>query len=94
MFAVAVLACYRATLLVVADEITAPPRDWLIARVGEDSRPAYLLSCPWCSSAYLAPLVLASALWWSDGWGWWLAAGSLAASAVTGFLASYASPNN
>lgn len=53
---------------------------------------SYLLQCSWCASMWIAPLAVASALAWGDGWGWWLAAGTLAASAVTGFLASYASP--
>lgn len=86
---VAALACYRATLLVTADEITRPWRERVTERAG---RLAYLVDCPWCVSMYLAPVAVASALAWGDGWGWWLAAGSLAASAITGALASYASP--
>lgn len=94
VFVVAALATYRATLLVTADELTRPPREWAIAKVGEESRWAHLIECPWCVSCWLAGPVVASALWWSDGWGWWLVAGGLAASATTGFLASYASPNS
>lgn len=89
---VAALACYRATLLVTADEITRPWRDRALEQLGDDSRLGYLIGCPWCASMYVAPAVVGSALAWGDGWGWWLAAGSLAASAVTGALASYASP--
>ena len=87
---VAVLAVYRLTMLVTADEITRPLRDRLV--VAAPGRFDYLLECPWCASIYVAPPVMASAYWWSDGWGWWLTAGSLAASAVTGIIASYASP--
>lgn len=86
---VAALALYRATLLVTADEVTRPWREGITEKAG---RLAYLVECPWCTSMWLAPAVVGSALAWGDGWGWWLAAGSLAASAVTGFLASYASP--
>lgn len=91
---VAALACYRITLLVVADEITAPARQrartWL-EHAGRD-RLGYALTCPWCASVWLAPLVVGSAIAWGDGWGWWLAAGSLAASAVVGALATVARP--
>ena len=89
---VAVLACYRLSLLVTADEIARPWRDRALEKLGDDSRLGYLIDCPWCASVWLAPPIVASALAWADGWGWWLAAGSLAASAVTGALASYASP--
>lgn len=84
---VTALAVYRLTLLVTADAITGPLRGRL-----PEGRLAELLGCPWCSSVWLAPPVVASGLWWSTGWGWWLVMGSLAASAVAGFLASYASP--
>jgi hypothetical protein len=87
------LACYRLTLLTVADEITAPPRERLLRRLGSEHRISYLITCPWCTSMYIAPVVVGSGLAWSNGWGWQLAAGSLAASAATGFLAAYASPD-
>ena len=91
---VAMLAAYRLTLLVVADEVTRPWRERLVDRLGEDTRPAYLLTCPWCSGMYVAPVAVASAMAWGDGWGWWLAAGSLAASGFVGALATYAAPND
>lgn len=52
----------------------------------------YLLTCPWCASVWLAGPAVASGLAWSTGWGWQLAAGALAVSGVTGFLARYAAP--
>lgn len=58
-----------------------------------DSKLATLITCPWCASMWLAGPVVASAIWWGDGRGWLLAAGTLAASAVTGFLATFASPD-
>lgn len=83
---VAALATYRLTLLVTADAITAPARErtwgWL----------AELTHCHWCASVWLAPAMVASALWWSNGWGWWLACGSLSVSAVTGVLGTFARP--
>lgn len=90
VFLVASLAAYRVTMLVTADEITRPTREALTARV--PARVGYLLDCPWCASVWVCPPVVGSAYWWGDGWGWWVTAGGLAASAVTGVLASHASP--
>ena len=85
-------ATMRLTLLVVADHVTQPIRDRIEARWTSDEV-AYLLACPWCASVYIAPFVVASGLAWSDGWGWQLAAGSLTASVVTGWLSSFAAPS-
>ncbi|HEY8548013.1 MAG TPA: hypothetical protein VIL36_23305 [Acidimicrobiales bacterium] len=77
------------------DLVTAHVRDQNALEAESDSlraRAAYLIGCEWCASTWIAPLVVASALAWGDGWGWQLAAGSLAASAVTGAIASYARP--
>lgn len=88
----AVLAVYRATLLVVADEITRRPRDWLLRRLGVDHAVSYLITCPWCSSLHLSILVVWTGLLWSETTWWQLGAGALAASGVTGILANIASP--
>lgn len=48
---VAALAVYRLTRLVVADELTAPLRDRVVGRGG---RLAYLVTCPWCISVWIA----------------------------------------
>lgn len=57
-----------------------------------ESKLAYLITCPYCASVWVAFPVVASAIWWGNGWGWLWAAGSLAASGVASFLAEYASP--
>ena len=92
----AALACYRATLLICADEILEEPRyrlgTWLDGR--RHHKLADLLVCPWCVSVWLAPAAVGSGLAWADGWGWQLAAGALAASALTGALATFASPQS
>lgn len=91
---VAGLACYRVVMLVTADEVSAPWRQHLQGWLHASGRPrlAAALECPWCVSVWVAPPVVGSALWWSAGWGWWLVAGSLACSGVTGLLASVARP--
>lgn len=86
----AILAVYRLTLLVVADEITAPIRDRLVERVPD--RVGLLLTCPWCMSVWLSVPVAWTA-YEHGGSGWFLVpALALSASAVTGFLAEFAAP--
>lgn len=85
-------AIWRLTFLVTADEITRPARNGLAEWIDTDWF-SYWISCSWCVPPWIAPPVVASGLAWSSGWGWQLAAGSLAASAVTGFLSSFASPD-
>ncbi len=52
------LATYRLTRLVGQDYITNDVRRWAQKRAPE--RIAYLLSCPWCISVWLAPLIVAA----------------------------------
>lgn len=52
----------RLTRLVVADILTAPLRARATSRFGVDSKRAYLLSCAWCSSIWVAALI-APAAW-------------------------------
>lgn len=83
------LAVARISALITQDELTRPARDWLLARL-DDGRPAqtvaYLITCPWCASIYVAA-VAAPVAWF---WGWHLAlllpALALAFSHVTGVL--------
>ena len=92
----AIGATWRATLLVTSDEITRRLRDRLIEKVPswhDRDLFAYWITCNWCSSIQTGFVVVGSALAWGNGWGWQLAAGSLTASAVTGFLSSFASPD-
>lgn len=88
-----VLAVYRLTLLLVADRLLQRPRRWLYERSRGAGRLAYFVTCPWCVSVWVGALGALACLRWGDGWGWWLAALTLACSAVTGFLASFASPD-
>lgn len=92
LLAVIVLAVYRGTLLVTGDRITRAPRRWLRARLNERGRIAYLMECPWCASWWLG--IVAAVVYgrWPHGWWRWPAL-AMAASGVTGLLATIAAPD-
>lgn len=97
VYLVSFLACYRLTLLVTADELTAPPRDWLVERLerdGRDSKVAYLIQCPWCASVWIGFAVAWTGWQYGDRAWWFIPAWALSASAVTGFLATFAKPGD
>lgn len=62
----AVGATIRLTRLVTADYITEPIRDRLIRRWGEDAKRSYLVTCDYCASMYVAPIVAAVVVLWPD----------------------------
>lgn len=66
--AVAVLAVTRVTRLLVEDRLAAGWRRWVVRRFGEDSLPAYLAHCPWCTSIYVALAVMPPAVIWPNQW--------------------------
>ena len=79
------LAVYRLTRLVVADELTAGPRERILTRVQDRPLLAYLVTCPWCISIWLAlAWVLLASLLPPVAW---YAGAVLAFSAVAGLLA-------
>ena len=63
--------------------------------MADDDHPpklAELITCPWCSSVWLAVPVAAGTLWGGSDWWFRFPAAALAFSAVAGFLAAIASP--
>jgi Protein of unknown function (DUF1360) len=50
--AVGALAVYRATRLLVEDEVAAPLRD-RVEQANPQGRAAYLVRCPWCVSIHV-----------------------------------------
>lgn len=75
---------WRATRLVVDDQIADRPRGWLV-----DRGPGWadeLLRCPWCASVYLAAGVYV--WWWLHAPSWRVAAAIALWSAVAGWLST------
>ena len=59
VFIIAGLATYRLTRLIVDDEILAPIRNRIFNRFDpEYSKFGYVLTCTWCSSIWVASLVV------------------------------------
>ena len=54
----------RITRLITDDYITGWLRAWIIGRFGPDSRTAYLVTCPWCMSLWVAGAVVPVAYYW------------------------------
>lgn len=56
LFALMGLAAYRATRLLIRDEILEGPRDLLGNWLEEHAHPklSYLITCPWCVGAYVS----------------------------------------
>lgn len=50
------LAVHRLTKLVIDDELTAPLREKVFTRFGgpDESKVSYAVTCPWCSSMWVA----------------------------------------
>lgn len=57
----AVVAVVRVTRFVNLDVLFEPVRAWVEGRFGADSKVAYLLSCPWCASIWVAAVVMPAA---------------------------------
>lgn len=66
--AAAVLAVARITRLLVEDRLMAGYRRWMVRRFGEDSLSTYLAHCPWCTSIYVALVVMPPAVLWPGRW--------------------------
>lgn len=85
----AVGATIRLTRLVTADYITTDIREWLTKRWGEDSKRAYLISCDYCASMYVAPVVATVAVLWPTNRVILIGLIALTASFVAGIIAAH-----
>lgn len=60
-FGLCVLATYRLTRLITADQITEPIRLWAARR---SKWLGYLTTCDWCLSIWISPVVAGLAMIW------------------------------
>lgn len=66
--------------------------EWEGRAAVDPHRVAFLLTCPWCASPYVAAPIVAWTVLADPGRLWWIVCGTAAASAVASFLATKASP--
>lgn len=89
LYAIYLLAFARTVLLVTSDVITRTPRQRLIDALEERGHEliAYLVTCPWCVSIWLA--LPAAPIIYAYGHHWWLFVPALvlALSGAAGALA-------
>lgn len=82
---VAMIAVARITRLLVLDELLVGYRRWVVNRWGKDSKITYLVHCPWCTSIWVALVVMPPSVIWPNRW--MLAALAIpAASMIAGML--------
>ena len=82
----------RVTRIITTDQISEPPRLWLLNRLGPDHMLVYLAHCQWCMSVWVGAVAAAGTVLLADVPDGlnpvWVAAGLAAAySWVTGALA-------
>jgi Protein of unknown function (DUF1360) len=65
---VAALAVARMTRFLTEDFLTVGYRRWVVSRWGEDSKMAYLVHCPWCTSIWIALPVMPIAVMFPYLW--------------------------
>lgn len=94
-FLLVALAVARVTRLVVADEITREMRDAVMRRLNEEKafhlKLAYLLTCTWCASVWVAPPIAVGTHYFGAHDWWWLTLSTVAASQVAGMLGEISS---
>lgn len=89
------LAVARVTRLITTDVLFEQPRGWLVRAVlrGNPEGPvrtvvAYLMTCTWCASVYVGAAGAGAWYAWGETVSFMVITAALAASYVTGFLAS------
>lgn len=89
-----ILAVARVTRLITTDVLFETPRNaaimWLVRDPGRPvrDRAAYLIVCDWCASVYVGAAAAGAWYAWGETIGYMAVVLALAASYVTGFLAS------
>jgi hypothetical protein len=84
----AVLATARLTRIITSDYITSVPRRWLLRKLDGREMLQYLVVCNWCASVYVGAAVAVTGWLWAHTAVWTWTTAALAASHVTGWLAT------
>lgn len=87
-----ILFIWRITRLLVADAILHPIRERIVLRYGPDQWFAYLITCAWCTSVWVAAGVMAAAWFYADTRWWFIMVTAGAASLVTGIGSAWLDP--
>lgn len=82
-------AIARLARLLTADKISEPIREWVDRRWGDDSARSYFVTCDYCVSMYVAPVVATVAVLWGDNRVVVIGLIALTASLVAGTLAAH-----
>lgn len=88
------LAVARVTRLITTDVLFEDPRGWAVRRILSPGitplrhKIAYLLTCQWCASVYVGAAGAGAWYAWQGTMAFMVITAALAASYVTGFLAS------
>lgn len=81
-------AIARLTRLITSDYIARHIRVWAIRRFGPDHDLAYLVTCPWCLSVWIAAALTPAAWFWGEHPGFVIPAAALTISYLIGIAAS------
>ncbi|MER5968510.1 hypothetical protein ABT112_01965 [Streptomyces sp. NPDC002055] len=79
----------RITRFITKDTLAAGIRSWVAARFGDDSKPAYLVTCGWCTSVWVAAAVAPLGFWAGETVAFQLVAMILTLSYLTGLAANW-----
>ncbi|QFP94065.1 hypothetical protein SEA_JABBERWOCKY_10 [Gordonia phage Jabberwocky] len=87
-----ILFVWRVTRLIIADAILDRPRNWIVLRYGPEQWFAYLITCAWCVSVWVAAAVFVASYWWADTAWWFIMVATGAASLVAGVGSRWLDP--
>lgn len=77
-------AVLRITRFLNADVLAEPFRSWVERTFGEDSKLAYLVTCPWCASIWVALAVVPVSYFAGGDVLWFIACSILSISYLVG----------
>ncbi|MFD6023411.1 hypothetical protein [Streptomyces griseoluteus] len=89
VFLISLGATCRITRFVTKDTLAAGFRIWTADHFGDDSSPAYLVSCGWCASIWVAAAITPTAFLVGDTLAFKIGATALTLSYITGVASTH-----